>query len=364
MIEILNHIKKNGMLDKSLQIFFSSFLTVAKFTKKRADNKKILIITLHKLGDTVFTIPAIKALKKEFDTEIIIVCFDDSRKIYELAFDNLNYVILKKEDFLFSGRIAKSSSRKKIKNIKAGTIIDLTGAINSATLIFNNCAKRIIGFNEKYFQKIYSDLIPKRKIPHLTDLYLDVAKALIKIEDENELKNFGKSEKHGEYILIHPFAGWKAKEWDFHKFVDLSEELNKNYKCKFIIPNDRADKKTILLLESENISYKISSEISEMIEEIRHASIVVGCDSGAVYIASLLGKPTFTIYGPTNPRFSLPFGDHHDYIFKPNEYSPGFNEQYGYALAGYFCSRIDFMQSITINEVNEKISILIKKLNI
>ena len=356
MIEISNHIKKDGTLDKFLRIFFSSCFTIFNFFKKKQiDNQKILIISLHKLGDTVFTIPAIKALKKELYPEITIACFDDSRKIYELVFDSFNYIILRKEDFLFSGRIAKSSSRKKIKNTKAETIIDLTGAVNSASLIFNNYAKRIIGFNEKYFQKIYSDFIPKRKNPHLMDLYLDVAKILIKIEDESELKKFEKSEKQGEYILIHPFAGWKAKEWNLHKFVELAEQLKKKYKCKFIIPADRADVETLSLINTKNISYKISSDISELIEAVKNASVVIGCDSGAVYIASILGKFTFSIYGPTNPRFSMPFGAHNNYIQQEVNCSPKFNEQYCYLDAGRKCQTINCMKTLSVKEVLSQI---------
>lgn len=83
------------------------------------------------------------------------------------------------------------------------------------------------------------------------DLYLDVAKVLVKIENENEIKSFGKSTTHGEYILLHPFAGWEAKEWGIEKFIKLAELLNKNNKCKLIIPNDRADNETLSLINSK-----------------------------------------------------------------------------------------------------------------
>ncbi len=358
MFEFSKYIKENGILDKILIKFFSSFISTANlFNQKRFNNSKILIISFHKLGDTVFTIPAIKALKKEFGSEITIACFDDSRKIYELAFEDLNYVIMKNEDFLFSGRIAKSSSRRKIKNIKAGTIIDLTGAINSASLIFKSKSERIIGFNEKYFQKIYSEFIPKRKIPHLMDLYLDVAKALVKIQDESGLKNFGNSENQGEYILIHPFAGWKAKEWEFHKFIELAEQLNKNYKCKIIIPKVRTSDKIVMQLVENKISYFISSEVSELIDVIKKASFVIGCDSGVIYIASLLGKPTFSIYGPTNPQFSLPFGLNHKYIQQEVNCSPKFNEQYCLLDAGRKCQTIDCMNLLSVKKVLDQIHI-------
>ncbi len=365
MFEFSNHIKKNGFVDHIVQFIISIFLV---FIRKvnwsgKNENSKILIISLHKLGDTVFTIPAVKALKKEFVHGITIVCYEDSQKIYELEFDDLKFTILKKNDFYFQGRIANSSSRKKIKAYDAGTIIDLTGAINSASLIFDNKAKRIIGFNEKYFEKIYTDYIPKRSIPHLMDRYLEVANIVIEIDEAaiNQLKEFKKSLTENDNILIHPFAGWKAKEWEFEKFLELTKLLNENYSCKIIIPKELASKEILSEISGRKIEYLVSENVDNLISAIKNSFMVIGNDSGAVYIASLLGKPTFTIYGPTNPRFSLPFGEQHDFIQKEIKCSPGFNEQYCYLDAGRNCPTIDCMKSLTVAEVFEKIKFFLKR---
>ncbi len=363
MFEFSKYIKKDGGIDRAAQVAASIVLFFIRkvFLFRKNENSRILIISLHKLGDTVFTVPAIKSLKKVFASGITIVCYEESRKIYELVFDNLEYLTLKKNDFHLQGRIANSVSRKKVNYINAGTIIDLTGAVNSASLIFNNRAIRITGFNEKYFKNIYTDFIPKRKIPHLMDLYLDAAKLLAKIDDENKIKRFEKSIKKDGYILIHPFAGWKEKEWKFEKFIELYLRICNSYRSKFIIPKERADDKIVTLLKSKNISFVITDDISEMIEVIKNSSIVIGCDSGAVYIASLLGKPTFTIYGPTNPEFSLPFGEHHDFIQRKLECSPGSNEQYCFTDAGRKCPAIYCMNLLTVEEVIVKLNSFLPK---
>ncbi len=363
MIEFSNYIKKNSLIDRFIRfltsIFFVSIRSILKLNAIKDHN--IIVISLHKLGDTVFTVPSIKALKRRFDVDITIVCYEDSKKIYDLIFNDLKTLFLKKEDFHLNGRIANSAGRGKVKKCHAGTIIDLTGGINSASLIFNNRAKKIVGFGDGYFKNIYSDYIPKRNTPHLMDMYLDVVKLLIKVDNDNELKYFGKHINKEGYILIHPFAGWKAKEWNFNNFVNLYCLISDTHKCKFILPENRIDEEKQSLLKSKDINVIISNQISDMIDVIKGASIVIGCDSGAVYIASLLGIPTFTIYGPTNPRFSLPYGEHHEYIFKENEYSPKYNEQYGPGDAGRKDSTYKIIDSITVEEVMDRIYLFYKK---
>lgn len=363
MIKFSYYIKKDSSVDRIIQFAASLFFTLVRksIIQHEIHEDVILIISLHRLGDTVFTIPAIKALRRASCSKIVIACYEDSKKIYDLAFNDQEYLILKKENFYFSGRIANSAARKKIKNINAGTVIDITGGINSALLIFNNKAGKIVGFNDKYFKKIYSDYIPSRKIPHLMDMYLEAAKLIVNIEDEDSLKYFGKSLEPSGDILIHPFAGWKSKEWGFEKFIELSQRINKYYKSKFVIPLDHADDKTLAYLNSKKIACTISKDIQDLIDAIKKASIVIGCDSGAVYISSLLGKPTFTIYGPTNPRFSLPYGIHHDYIVKETALTPKDDEQYGYADAGRKEPGCDFMNLVTVEEVSEKINQFYKK---
>ncbi len=364
MIKFSYHIKKDSLLLNILGLITSIFIFLIRFPFlfRKNYSSKVLVIALHKLGDTVFTVPAIKALRNKFGKDLTIVCYEDSRKIYEIAFNDLNFLILKKEDFYFSGRIAKAALRKKVNALGVGTIIDLTGAINSASLIFNNKATKIVGFNEKYFKEIYSNYISVRKIPHQMDIYLDAVKLAMNIKDEESLKYFGKSLNSNGEILIHPFAGWKTKEWSFKKFIDLYFYINKFHSCKFIIPIERTSEEILFELQTKKITFIVTKDITELIDEIKKASILIGCDSGAVNIASLLGKPTFIIYGPTNPMFHLPYGDHHEYIYKESAISPKINEKYGAEDAGRKNPELDFMGSISVEEVYSRVTSFYKKI--
>jgi ADP-heptose:LPS heptosyltransferase len=330
---------------------------------KKKWNNKIVVISIHRMGDTVFTIPAIKKLFQAADKEIIIFCYEDSQKIYDLVFNNYRFVKITKSDFLWENRIAAHRIRKILKEINPEIIIDLTGGIQSASLFFNSSAKRIFGFSEQYFRNIYTDFIPPRKTPHLMDLYMDVINLYKPFEREESDKKFEVSIKHDGVVMIHPFAGWAAKEWDNERFIKLTSLINEDYKYLWIV-QEELDEGIKVKIEEEKVNVKITRSIEELIESIKDCAVFISNDSGPLYIASLLGKPTFTVYGPTNPLYSLPHGEFHRMIQKKIECSPRSDQQYCFTHAGLFCPDYQCMNLLSVNEVYQSIKKFLEDLNI
>ncbi|MGB5847926.1 MAG: hypothetical protein WBH40_05520, partial [Ignavibacteriaceae bacterium] len=126
------------------------------------------------MGDTVFSIPTIKAIYDSLrDSNVFIVSYPDTKSILELKFDSDKIITINKEDFIIQRRLAKRKARMVIKNLIPEVIIDLTGNPASASLIFASGAKTVIGFNLEYFKKLYTSFIPIRKSPHFMDIYKD-----------------------------------------------------------------------------------------------------------------------------------------------------------------------------------------------
>jgi ADP-heptose:LPS heptosyltransferase len=82
-------------------------------------------------------------------------------------------------------------------------------------------------------------------------------------------------------------------------------------------------------------------------------------------IAALLGKATFTIYGPTNPEFHLPFGKYHAYVQKNISCSPKKNEKFCFTDAGRDgCPSFECMNLLSVEEVIPRVMDFISRLNI
>ncbi|MCZ6702659.1 MAG: glycosyltransferase family 9 protein [Ignavibacteria bacterium] len=338
-------------------------LTRLFFRKHSYDSKRLLIICLHRLGDTVFCIPAIKGIYDIYnDYEIFILCYPESKNILEIKFESENIVTIKKNDFFLQRRIAKRNCRKTVTNLKPQIIFDLTGDPSSASLIITSKAKEIIGTNSQYFQKLYTSFVTVRTKPHYMDIYLDVLR-FVKPDFKNYSYQFESDYNPKDKIIIHPFAIRKAKEWNLKKYIKLAERLGNSYKVCLIAPPDFIEEEVLYEIKQLKIEVKVTKSLNELISTIKEASLFISNDSGPTYIASLLGKPTFIIYGPTNPKYSLPFGVNHN-CYKKELSCSAKEEKICFTLGGIYCPSQECLNLITVDEIEDSINSFIKLLGI
>lgn len=324
----------------------------------------IAIISLHKFGDSIFTIPSIREIQKFYGQGLFIICFQETKPIFQLFFKEEFIITVKHSDFYLTDRIAKSIVRKKLKETRPYKIYDLTGSIRSASILFPSAVKEIIGINEDYFKSIYSTFVPRRTTPHLMDVYLDVVKD-ITLDNFNELKEFPTYVDVNGYLLIQPFAGWPAKEWGLNKYIELAMRLNREYNVIIATQPEQIAPDIYAEIKFNGIDIIETEDINELMKVVRKCSIIISNDSGPIYIANILGKPTFTIYGPTNPRYSLPYGKNHRYSQKIIKCSPEPGSQYCFTDAGRNgCPSFECMNQLTVEEVYNQLKNFLIELNV
>jgi ADP-heptose:LPS heptosyltransferase len=360
-------IKKSKVLEELSNYFFTSIIYIIRFFVGfgKISNDTTVIIALRKLGDAVFTIPAIKEIQKYQIDKLFLICFPETEPIYRNALSNIDIITLAHDSFYLKDRFAKSSARRLIDKLNPGIIIDLTGVITSVTLIYASKSKKIIGANEKYFHAIYSDFILNPGNVHMVGQYLNIVKKHLDIEDNASSKEFECKIKKDGCILIHPFAGWKAKEWNFPKFVSLAKQINIEYNCLIVVPAGYMNSQKYDDIKNAGLNIIETKETDELISVINGCSVFISNDSGPLQIAALLGKPTFTIYGPTNPEYHIPFGKHHGFIQKMIECSPKTGEKFCFTNAGRDgCPSFECMNQLSVEEVTPQVMDFISILNI
>ncbi len=353
------HIKSNPVLDK-IAIYLINFLMMIlqAIRPRYKSGSNIVIISLHRLGDSVFTINAIKKIQKHHKESIYLICFEETMPIYALALHKINYIQLSRNEFKY--RIAVKSARQKINCLNPYIIYDFTGTATSVSLFFRASAKEIVGCNEPYYRFIYTKFVPLRKGPHITDIYLDAISPFI--TDRSVIHTEYENDVSGEFILIHPFAGYKSKEWGLKKYIQLAEYLNTINNCKIVIPAKELNQDIIKELNEKRIEIVETENTSSLINLIKRCSLFIGNDSGPIHIANLLGKPTFTIYGPTNPDFHKPLAGKNQYIIKQIKCSPRKNQKFCFTHGGLFCPSNECMATLNFDQVKLNIKAYIEEL--
>ncbi len=359
-MEITDTLNRYNSLSKIIYSFLKVLLyCIRKICKVFAlHDGNITIISLHKLGDTVFTIPAIKEIQKSYKRRITIICFPEAISIFKIALQNIEFAAIEHKYFYFNERIASTKARKILRSSKPEIIFDLTGVMISASLIFTSRANKIIGLSREQFKTIYDYNVPIKRTPHLIDRYLDVVANIIPSINlnRNEIKIFNVEDHSKNSILIHPFAGWKAKEWGLKKTIELALKLSYQYEVCIVVQKNKISEDTILEIRGKKIDLVQTGSVTELIELIKKYSIFIGCDSGPIHIASLLKKNTFSIYGPTNPLFSFLSGPRHYFINKNLICSPIENKDYCFTMAGKLgCPSHECMNKLANSEVSTKV---------
>ena len=360
-------IKKSKLLEVLTGNMFAFIINFIRATgnHKKISNDFIVIIALRKLGDAVFTIPAIRQIQGVHKSKMLLICFPETEPIYRVALSNIDIKVLSHDSFYLKDRIAKLSARRMIAKLQPGTIIDLTGVITSATLILSSNAENIIGTNEKYFHALYSEYIDAPGNVHMVNQYLSIVKKHFSLPDDPSSEEFNIKIKQDGYILIHPFAGWDAKEWNLPKFISLAKQIGNDYKCLVVIPAGYLRKMQVDEIDISGLEIIEAKDVDELITVIKECSLFISNDSGPLQIAALLGKPTFTIYGPTNPDFHLPFGDNHKYIQKAIECSPKKGEKFCFTNAGRDgCPSFECMNLLPVEDVSVQVMEFIDSLKI
>lgn len=344
-------------------LFLLFFKAIRLYCKAFAyDEGRVVIVSLNKLGDTVFTIPAISEIRNKFGQDINILCWFDSVPIYELYFNGLNFLNLNRNEFYFGGRIAKKDARRKLKKLKPSLIIDMTSTMASASLIFNTRSKKIIGTNGYQFKAIYDQFVEFRTKPQLSDIYSDAISPVVQSSSRQKFIFRDKSLNLKGKILLHPFAGWKEKEWSLAKFIKLAKKLNEHYNTSLIIQKGQINQDVICEIENSNIDLIQTRSVDDLIECIKEASIFIGNDSGPVNIANFLGKPTFTVYGTSNPEYTSTDLQHQIYLQKMLRCSAQKVEKFcAIGLMTYRCSGMQCLNLISENEVYTRLSPMLKE---
>jgi ADP-heptose:LPS heptosyltransferase len=356
-------VKKYKVLDRLIIRIFSFVIILIRYLVKKEEKRsgKIVIIAMQRLGDAVFSLDAINSIAYFHKQNIVIICNSNSSDIFRYVFPNIELIELTTDDFYFNKRLAKSQTIAIVKNIHPERIYDLCGSISTASMLLFLPVKIIIGINLEYYKSIYSSFTSIRKEPHITEIYTDAIKNIMPvIRYEPINKSMSK-----DYFLIHPFAGWAAKEWGINRFIKLASVLNR-YKKSFLVLQDNQLSNGILEeINKNNIELLITNSTKELIAAISDCSLFIGNDSGPVQIANLLGKPTFTIYGPTNPDYHKPLKGENRFIIKELTCSSQNGEKWCSHYGGMIgCNSFECMLQLEYGDVEKAIMNYIKSLGL
>jgi lipopolysaccharide heptosyltransferase II len=336
---------------------------------------KILIIQPSRIGDIVFSLPLLAAIKKKYPNSRISWIVDERcAEILENNPNLENIFIWNKK--LFSFKYYKNL-KCKLKKHKFDLSIDLHGLAKSAILvIFANAKFKIASSSTNGMRELSwmfsREIKSSDSGQHCVERHLEVAKFLdctYDVGDANYLsvaiskKDFeevsGKLAKEGilrvnNMIGIHPGGGWISRRWGSYKFASLAKKLKIELDAEIVLVGGKeggASEKGLSKEILDNSQVKIIDmagkfTLKELCAFLKMCKVFVGNESGPMHIATALNIQSVAILGPTNARRTGPYKGNTKVIQHKVYCQPCRNKT---------CKKLTCMRYVTISEVFEEV---------
>jgi ADP-heptose:LPS heptosyltransferase len=314
----------------------------AKKLRPLKKSKKILLFKGDKLGDFFIFLPHIQQLLK-MGYEITLISAKFSKEIIDHLNIDLKYIEYKIDKISDINNILRQVKKADFDyainfsmNVWGGIFVNNSKAFKKIALVQETEHYVYKGVNI-FYDNIYSYNEKSKTI----DTYTSVIQELIPDFNISYSINTKTDDKH--FILIHPFAGWKPREWPY--FSDL---LTKKFNNKIKVIGTKDEFKN-------NDSYKEYEQIeldsiSHLMTLIENCTAFIGNDSGPAHYSALLGKKTNVLWGPGNLDRIKPVGNNVNVMFKEISCRPCRQK-------GEICERgvNQCLLDLTLDEVEEKL---------
>lgn len=296
----------------------------------------ILIIKMSSVGDIIHAIPTAAALRERFPKAKIswlvhpqfagfipeAPCIDEVLYFDKVAFKKMSW----SEKLRFM-----KNFRDELHAKHFDLVIDLQGLFKSGAVAAMTGCKNKIGYCE---MREGSGLISKAVTgthakDHVIERYLDVARYLgAKVEGvhfpmsalkeetakiHKILKEKGLEEEK-KYVVLVPGARWETKQWPVEYYAKLAELLiEADYAV--VLAGGPADKplgeKIVELTKGNKEIFDLigNTSLKELAVLIRDGVFFISGDTGPLHMASAYGKPLISMYGPTKPERTGPYGN-------------------------------------------------------
>ena len=293
------------------------------FSDRIMEFNKICIIHLNQIGDLVFSLPLLKALRENYPASTIHSIVRPHLKELLIHSPFIDQLFYRK-----NGIKNKLTLLNAIRQNRYDLLITLSKSIECLFLTtfsrarikagFENCPwdfsleiKEKIEVHPSWHNNF--KLLRKLNIPVHQENYV----GLLALSSEKDLRKLRELEK---YVVISPGTSVrrKVKAWEEEKFGDLILQLKEKYDLNPVLvggdDSREVNNKVIEIVRERDKNKKINHiqnwagkiSLEDLCYLLKDAALFVGVDSGIMHLASSLDIPVVGIFGPTDPFYVGP----------------------------------------------------------
>jgi heptosyltransferase-2 len=319
---------------------------------------RILIRASNWLGDSIISMPAVRAIKAgRPDAHITVAAPEKIAPVWKLV-PEVDEVITLTGRSLFS--VVRSIRRQAVFDVA----ILFPSSFRAALEVWLAGVPRRVAYRGHHRRWLLNQIIPERSrlgpVEHQVIYYLQIAREVGGLSEPPAVRMFlprGKSNGATAKIGLCPGAEYgPAKRWLPERFAEVAVAISAQRPVQWILFGTSGDAEIGATIEASvgaNCINRIGkTTMDELIAELSECALLLTNDTGTMHLATILGVPVVAVFGSTEPSLTGPLGSARHVIRHQVECSPCFLRE---------CP-IDFrcMKAVTVDEVVESISSLLK----
>ena len=283
-----------------------------------SDVRKVLVVRLRSIGDTVLATPSLFALKRFLpNAQVDILVEDWVAPVLDNHPHVDNVIALERGGFMTRARVAR-----ELRAANYDVVYNLHGGTTATFLTRATGARHRVGFKSYQYGQLHNHQAPsplllwQQQKTHSVEQQLALlgwtgvpvtdrprtslgispkaAETVERLLDEAELS--------GQNIaLIHPAAAFATKQWAAEKFARVIEFLAERGISSVAIaaPNEQALLEQLRSQTSVNV-VTFALSLPEVTALAARSRLFVGNDSGIAHIAAAVGTPSVVVFGSSN----------------------------------------------------------------
>jgi heptosyltransferase III len=313
--------------------------------------RKVLLVRLRSIGDTVLATPSLFALKRFLPNVTVDILVEDWVAPLLNNHPHVdNVIVLEHGGFMTRARVAR-----ELRAANYDVVYNLHGGTTATFLSRATGAPHRVGFKSYQYAQLHNHQAPsplslwKQQQTHSVEQQLallgwtgvpvtDRPRTQLGISPEARetvnrlLGESGLSDR--KIALIHPAAAFATKQWAVENFARVAEFLSERGFAAVAIaaPNE---KELLEKLRSETGVKIVTLDLSlpEVTVLAAHSQLFVGNDSGIAHIAAAVGTPAVVVFGSSNIAHWRPWNSARaEVVFEEMSCQP---------CHGYFCEKFE-----------------------
>ncbi len=314
---------------------------------------RIFIRAANWLGDSVISVPAVRAMKAgRPDAHVTVAAPEKIASVWKLVPD-IDEVLPLKPGSFFS--VVQTIRRQKPFEVA----ILFPNSLRTALEVWFASIPRRVGFRGHHRQWLLNQIAteqPPGPIQHQVYRYLHMARELGGPDAAPEIRKFLpriKTNGAPAKLGLCPGAEYgPAKRWLPERFAQVALTIAEQRPVQWVLFGTAADSERGAAIESTLGAHCVNrigqTTLDQLVAELSECALLLTNDTGTMHLATLVGVPVVAVFGSTEPRLTGPLGTGHDVIRHQVECSPCFLRE---------CP-IDFrcMNAVSVEEVTAAVS--------